>query len=137
MTRPPPYAPEVHARPPRRTVLLAVAALIGALAVLGAAPAVSHAACANPVACENALPGASPSDWYVADAGDATIQGFGTAMSVNRGDTIDFKIKSATANYRIDIYRLGYYGGDGGRAIPSHVSPTPTPPAPPVQQPAG
>src|SRR3954466_12190750 len=135
MTRPPPYAPEVHARPPRRTVLLAVAALIGALAVLGAAPAplgppplpgrapaVSHAACANPVACENALPGASPSDWYVADAGDATIQGFGTAMSVNRGDTIDFKIKSATANYRIDIYRLGYYGGDGARLIQSDVS---------------
>ena len=36
-------------------------------------------------------------------------------MSVNKGETISFKIKSATSNYHIDILRLGYYGGDGAR----------------------
>ena len=39
-------------------------------------------------------------------------------MSVNRGEIIEFKIKSNRA-YRIDIYRLGYYGGNGGRLVHS------------------
>jgi hypothetical protein len=106
----------------RRSILVLAAALI----VLGAAPALSQAACANPVACENAQPGADPADWYVPDAGDESIQGFATQMSVNKGSTISFKIKSATSNYRIDIYRLGYYNGAGARLWQSNLSHTGT-----------
>jgi N,N-dimethylformamidase beta subunit-like protein/uncharacterized protein DUF4082/fibronectin type III domain protein len=105
------------ARPLRAAGLIAAAAL-----ALMAAPAASQAACANPVACENAQTGTDPSAWYVPDAGDDTIQGFATSMSVNVGSTVNFKIKSATSNYRIDIYRLGYYGGDGARLMASNVS---------------
>ena len=51
----------------------------------------------------------SPSTWEVDGAGDSTIQGYATSMSVNKGQTISFKIKSSTSNYHIDILRLGYY----------------------------
>jgi hypothetical protein len=103
--------------------------LAAALAGFAIAPPSSYAdACtppiANPVACENTLPGADPSTWEVDGSGDPSIQGFATSMSVNKGDTISFKIKSATSNYHIDILRLGYYGGDGARLIASNLSPT-------------
>ena len=49
--------------------------------------------------------------------GDPTIQGFATDISVNRGSTISFKINTPASAYRIDIYRLGYYGGMGARKV--------------------
>jgi Domain of unknown function (DUF4082)/Fibronectin type III domain len=110
-------------------LLVGALVLVGALlALLGAPGAARAAACTppvtNPVACENTLQGADPSTWEIDGAGDDTIQGFATSMSVNKGDTIGFKIKSATPNYRIDILRLGYYGGDGARLIAGNLSPT-------------
>src|SRR5690242_15606119 len=92
--------------------------------VLGALPAASFAACANPVACENALPGSAPSTWQVDGAGDSTIQGYATSMGVNKGDTITFKIKTTATAYHIDIYRLGYYQGNGARLQASGIRPT-------------
>ena len=106
-----------------RRIALLGAVLFAALAAAAAAPSASHAAgecnvpITNQVACENTKPGADPSTWQIDGAGDPTIQGFATQMSVNKGETIAFKIKSATPNYRIDILRLGYYGGDGARLI--------------------
>jgi hypothetical protein len=100
--------------------------LVAILVAFGAAPALSQAACSNPVACENQLPGADPATWEVDGAGDPTIQGYATQMSVNVGSTVNFKIKSSTSNYRIDIYRTGYYGGDGARLVQSNVSHTGT-----------
>ena len=40
-------------------------------------------------------------------------------MSVNVGGTVNFKIDTPSTNYRIDIYRLGYYGGVGARKVAS------------------
>ena len=48
-----------------------------------------------------------------------TIQGFADPFSVNLGGTINFKIESPASSYKIDIYRMGYYGGDGARLITS------------------
>lgn len=45
-------------------------------------------------------------------------------MSVNRGETVSFKIKSSSSAYHIDVYRLGYYGGDGSRLVAANVAPT-------------
>src|SRR5688572_31637216 len=67
----------------------------------------------NPIVCENFQAGAPSSEWNVAGAGDSTIQGFATAMSVDQGETVRFKIKTDATSYRLDIYRLGYYGGMG------------------------
>jgi hypothetical protein len=112
-------------------VRIAGLALAAALAVLWSAPDASHAAACtppvtNPVACENTLPGADPSTWEIDGVGDPSIQGYATQMSVNRGGAISFKIKSSTPNYRIDILRLGYYGGDGARVVASNLTPTST-----------
>jgi hypothetical protein len=113
---------------PRR---LALGGLVLGAVMLGAAtlPAVSRAAACdppvtNPIACENTKPGADPSTWEIDGAGDPSIQGYATQMSVNKGDPISFKIKSQTSNYHIDVLRLGYYGGDGARLIASNLTPT-------------
>src|SRR6185295_3325816 len=71
----------------------------------------------SPVACENQNAGTPSSLWDVVGAGDPTIQGFATDMSVNRGGTVRFKIKTDAASYQIPIYRMGYYGGMGARLI--------------------
>ena len=47
---------------------------------------VAAAAPANAIAAENALAGNPSSQWDVTGAGDASIQGFGTDISVNKGD---------------------------------------------------
>ncbi|HEV7804347.1 MAG TPA: DUF4082 domain-containing protein [Solirubrobacteraceae bacterium] len=79
----------------------------------------------NPIACENTKTGTPPAVWTIDGAGDQSLQGFATSMSVNKGQTVDFKIKSTTtASYKIDIYRVGYYGGDGARLIAGNLSPT-------------
>jgi hypothetical protein len=36
---------------------------------------------------------------------------------VNVGEAVSFKIGTDSAKYRIDIYRLGYYGGAGARLL--------------------
>ena len=59
---------------------------------------------------------APPSEWDISGSGDSTIQGFTTDISVNIGQTVNFKVNS-TAAYRLDIYRMGYYGGSGASKI--------------------
>ena len=99
-------------------------ALAATTVLLAAFPAASMAACANPVACENEKAGSAPSAWQVSGSGDSTIQGYATSMSVNVGGTIRFKVKSTASNYHIDIYRLGYYQGNGARLQQANVRPT-------------
>jgi hypothetical protein len=80
---------------------------------------------ANDIVCENSKIGNPASDWDVSGAGDLTIQGFATDISVNQGGTITFKINTTARAYTIDIYRIGYYGGNGARKIAS-VTPSAT-----------
>ncbi len=72
---------------------------------------------ANPVVCENQLTGNPSSQWDVNGGGDSTIQGFTTDISVNKGQTVSFKIKTPASSYHLDIYRLGYYAGLGARLV--------------------
>src|ERR1041384_7425413 len=68
-------------------------------------------AMANDIVCENSKQGNPVGEWSVAGAGDTTIQGFATDISVNQGGTISFKINTNARAYTITIFRLGYYGG--------------------------
>ncbi|WP_204003155.1 DUF4082 domain-containing protein [Virgisporangium aurantiacum] len=78
----------------------------------------------NAITCENSKAGTSPAEWDdLWGAGDDSIQGFTTDVSVNAGGTVSFKI-SATTAYRVDIYRLGYYQGNGARLITSFTPQT-------------
>jgi len=78
---------------------------------------------ANPIEAENCLPGNPPGQWYVVGAGSSNIQGFTTDISVNVGQTVFFKINTSAAAYSINIYRIGYYRGNGARFVAS-VSPS-------------
>lgn len=75
----------------------------------------------NPIVTENSNPGNPQYEWDgVYNAGSTTIQGFATDMSVNKGQTIRFKVDVNTGsnkNFNIKIFRLGYYGGNGARLI--------------------
>ncbi len=82
------------------------------------------ASAANPIVCENALPGDPANKWQVKEVGDPTIQGFATSMSVDVGETEDFKIDTPASAYKIEILRLGYYNGDGARVVASGITPT-------------
>src|SRR5258706_5120721 len=72
----------------------------------------------NPIVTENALAGTPKSTWDITGSGDASIQGFATDISVNKGQTVHFKIETnPVATFTITIYRLGYYQGNGARQI--------------------
>ncbi|MDD5580533.1 MAG: DUF4082 domain-containing protein [Methylobacter sp.] len=74
----------------------------------------------NPIICENSKAGNPSTDWDISGAGDSSLQGFATDISVNKGDAVTFKINvntPSTANYRLDIYRMGYYNNDGARLV--------------------
>jgi hypothetical protein len=71
----------------------------------------------NKIVLENQLPGTAQSVWDLNGAGSTNIEGYTTDISVDQGNTVDFKINTGSSNYRIEIYRLGYYGGDGARLV--------------------
>jgi len=85
---------------------------VAACALVCAAPA--HAA-TNPIAAENELTGSA--SWGSVRPTTA-IAGYAGATSVAPGDTLELHVAAtAPARYRIEIYRLGWYRGLGGRRI--------------------
>ena len=79
----------------------------------------------NPIVTENQNAGTG--GWQLYQSGftvsnDATgqIQGYASSTSVNKGDQLAFYVSVNPAQtFRMDIYRMGYYGGNGGRLMQS------------------
>ncbi len=96
-------------------------ALVAAVTVLAVTPAAHAQSCSsNPICVENQQNG-TPQERLGHQRRRRRaekIQGFASEMSVNRGSTISFKVKNTATSYKIDIYRIGYYGGDGARLDP-------------------
>ena len=92
---------------------------MGVLSLVAGIPQTGFAQ--NPIPAENGLPGSAATVWDLPnpDAGAASIQGFATAISINTGGTIEFKVdvKAPATGFSIKIYRLGYYGGTGAREV--------------------
>jgi hypothetical protein len=94
--------------------------LAPATTTFAASSLTANAAITNPIALENQKPGTPQNIWQVDPGADSTLlEGFTTAISTNIGGTVQFKIDNLTGNpnYQINIYRLGYYGGDGARLV--------------------
>lgn len=72
---------------------------------------------ANAIVRENCLAGAPATEWDINGWGDPSIQGFGHDISIAPGERIDFRVLTDSDDYRIDVYRLGYYGGLGARHV--------------------
>jgi hypothetical protein len=96
----------------RAAIMTALAA--AALATAPAARADCNAP-ANAIVAENCQPGTPESIWDVPGSGSDSIRGFATDISINKGQTVQFKVDTTASSYRLDIYRMGYYGGDGAR----------------------
>ena len=70
----------------------------------------------NPIQIENIKPGTS--DWQLSKpAINHEIEGYASLTSVNRGDEIKLFVKTKDPAYTIELYRMGWYGGKGGRAV--------------------
>jgi hypothetical protein len=80
----------------------------------------------NPIVIENQQPGTS--QWQIPWGSAATdvggqIKGYASATSVNKGQNITFYVSvSPSQTYTIDVYRMGWYQGLGGRLM-QHIGP--------------
>ena len=90
----------------RRLAVCAVLTLLGPAAAAGA----------NPVTYENARPGGS--GWEISSAAGRYITGYASETSLVPGQTLHLHVAGPLgAAYRIELYRLGWYSGAGGRRI--------------------
>src|SRR5260370_40856771 len=99
----------------RFVVLLLTTAVVAA--INGGMP-MNVAAATNPVVAENQQPGSSA--WQlgslVADDVTQQVKGYASATSISQGATINFYVSvNPVQTYNLDIYRMGWYGGLGGR----------------------
>ena len=65
-------------------------------------------AASNPIAVENSQTGNPASEWDIGGAGDPSIQDYDRYQR-QHGPDGDLQGKTNSTNYKIDIYRLGYY----------------------------
>src|SRR5262245_35941458 len=105
--------PTTHSR---RLRLLLVGALVGGLG-LPTLQSPGRLAAANPIQIENGNPGDPTWDDFASVAQQDAISGYGSQISVNRGQSIDFFVTTTAANVAIDIFRTGWYGGVGARKM--------------------
>ena len=92
--------------------------VLGLLASAFLVPARPAIAASNPVVTENQQPGSS--GWklgsLVANDTSNQIKGYASAASVLQGGSLTFYVTVNPAQtYTIDVYRIGWYGGVGGR----------------------
>lgn len=98
--------------------------MAGSLLLLNPSSIFADSHCASPansIVAENCKPGNPDTEWKVPQVngvwGDPNLEGFADDISYNLGSTVNFKVRSDSTSYRIDIYRLGYYQGNGARKI--------------------
>lgn len=113
---------------------------LGALAACALTAGLTSAARASDrIKAENEKPGTT--DWQLTYAKfdpkakfrQSLLEGYCDKMSARAGETVRFFVSAAAStSVTIDLYRLGYYGGTGGRLVkslgPVAVKPQPTPP---------
>jgi hypothetical protein len=75
---------------------------------------------ANQIQIENALQGTS--GWRLTNpALNSEIEGYASLTSVNAGGQISLFVNTIDFTYQIEIYRMGWYGGLGGRQVMSAI----------------
>ena len=101
------------------------AAFVALFVTVSSAAAFGQSSCSSPanaIVAENCLTTgvSSATVWDVGVNGDdPSIVGFADDISVNVGQTVNFKINTSAKTYTMDIYRMGYYGGNGARKVAS------------------
>jgi hypothetical protein len=81
-----------------------------------AVPALVARAADNPVVTENRQPGTTA--WQGHEEQGSAVEGYASEVSVLPGQTIHLHVSTdPAAAYEIQVYRLGWYGGPGGRLV--------------------
>jgi hypothetical protein len=87
----------------------------GSVTVKRVTDAVSPRVAANWVAVENQRPGTTA--WRIPPNGPGVMAGFSNVVSAQAGDTVSLYVTTNAANFHVEAYRMGYYGGAGGRLV--------------------
>ena len=69
----------------------------------------------NAIVTENALPGTSA--WQLVNPASGQVEGYASATSVTVGESVSLHIRATSPRFRGQLYRLGWYGGLGGREV--------------------
>ena len=73
------------------------------------------------IAAENLRRGTD--DWIIRNAAAGhEIEGYSAETSVRPGGRLALHVRSDTAHYRLEVFRLGWYGGLGGRRLADPVT---------------
>ncbi len=103
----------------RAAVFLALPLTLLLVALLTAASALRSQTAAPPpanwVVTENAKPGTSA--WRISPNAIRGISGYADRTSANLGQSVRLFVDTNADTFRVRAYRLGYYGGLGGRLI--------------------
>lgn len=91
-------------------------------AVLTLLLALTASAGSNVVIVENAHPGTDR--WQLASSPRGSIEGFASHTSVEAGETLRVYVNTTAPSYTIEFFRLGWYGGLGGRRMTAAVEAT-------------
>jgi len=98
---------------------VAVAAVLALVASAVMAPAIPALAADNPIVIENQLPGSTAwrlAPGLIADDANGQIKGYASATSVKQNESITLYVTvNPGQTYTIDIFRMGWYAGLGGR----------------------
>jgi len=87
------------------------------------------------VVAENARPG--DSGWRLArPSRRGAIEGYAGAVSATRGQTVSFYVSTTASTFQVFGYRMGYYGGAGGRLVWNSPRVAGTVQPPPTRDPA-
>lgn len=74
---------------------------------------------ANIITIENARPGTG--DWKLRTSPSAAVAVYASATSVAPGETIRFFSSAPDTTLQFEIFRMGWYGGAGGRRVTSAI----------------
>src|SRR5688572_3692660 len=103
---------------------IALMLVLGLLVSSALFPAGQTLAADNPIVVENQQAGST--GWLasrLADDASGQIKGYASATSVRQSESLTFHVTVNPAQtYTIDIYRIGWYAGQGGR-LRQHVGP--------------
>jgi uncharacterized membrane protein len=114
-------------QPKHALVIWFVVKVVGLCAAFGLGlPAATVQAQSNPIVVENQQPGTD--QWRITwgHAGNdvaGQIKGYASATSVNKGESLTFQVSvNPVQTYTIDVYRIGWCQGLGGRLM-QHIGP--------------
>ena len=91
---------------------------IAVAAALAAALILASNSTQNPIPSENALSGADPATWLPPAYPPTSVEGYTSETSVLPGEQVHFHVSTSDGyRYRVEVYRLGWYGGAGARLL--------------------